>query len=327
MMPLGNAEAHTAFASAMSSGSLHHAWLFTGPEGVGKASFARIAAQRLLAEAASPGALPPGFDVPDTDRTAHLIAAGSHPDYRELARLPKDPDKPEGELARSISIAQVRSLLPMFATKPALSPRRVILIDAADDLERPGASNALLKNLEEPPQGTIFILISHAPGRLLPTIRSRCRRLRFAPLSEAEMDAALRQALPDASDADRAALISAADGAPGRALRFAALGMADLDAAMTSLAERGDADNRVRARLAHDLGTKAAQPRYEAFLERAPGFIAGLATRRRDAALRQAIDCYDQARALAGSARALSLDAQATVYEMATILTRLAEHR
>ena len=180
-LPLGNDDAHAAFAAAMHSGALHHAWLFAGPEGVGKGTFARIAALRLLAEGAAKTPLPPGFDVPADNYTRSLIAAGSHPDYRELARAPKDADKPGQDLARSIPIAQVRSLQPLFAVTPSMSSRRVIVIDAIDDLERAGA-NALLKNLEEPPQGTIFLLISHAPGRLLPTIRSRCRLLRFESL-------------------------------------------------------------------------------------------------------------------------------------------------
>ncbi|MGK3913778.1 DNA polymerase III subunit delta, partial [Enterococcus faecium] len=87
-----------------------------------------------------------------------------------------------------------------------------ILIDAVDDLERPGASNALLKSLEEPPAGTLFLLISHAPGRLLPTIRSRCRRLRFDPLDDAAMRDVLREHLPQVSDAEIAALIAAGGG-------------------------------------------------------------------------------------------------------------------
>jgi DNA polymerase-3 subunit delta' len=323
-LPLGNDAAHAAFAGAMASGHMHHAWLFTGPEGIGKASFARMAAIRLLAEAAAPGTLPPGFEVPEGNRTRALIEAGSHPDYRELARLPRDADKPEGELARSITIAQVRSLLPMFATKPSMSAKRVILIDAVDDLERPGASNALLKNLEEPPEGTIFLLISHAPGRLLPTIRSRCRRLRFDPLDEAQMRTVLGARLPQAPAAEIDAMIAAAGGSPGRALGYAGLGMAELDGAMTSIAGSGDAGNRLRAALAKSLGSKAAQARYEAFLDRAPSFIATQAETRRGPGLREALDAYDAARALAASARTLSLDQQATVYEMAGIVARLA---
>lgn len=323
-LPVGNDAAHAAFAAAVESGALHHAWLFAGPEGVGKASFARAAALRLLAEGASPGTLPPGFDVPEGDRTRSLIAAGSHPDYREMARLPKDADKPGQDLARSISIAQVRSLQPLFATTPSMSSRRVVLIDAIDDLERGGA-NALLKNLEEPPAGTIFLLISHAPGRLLPTIRSRCRLLRFDPLDDRLMAGVLRAQLPQCDDAEIAALVKAGHGAPGRALGFAGLELAKLDDAMAAIARDGDPGNARRTRLAKLLAPKAAQPRYEAFLDRAPAFIASAAPSRQGRRLQTALDSYDAARALAASARGLSLDSQATVYEMAGLVAKLGE--
>lgn len=323
-LPIGNAAAHEAFLAAMNSEALHHAWLFAGPNGVGKASFARIAAMRMLAQAARPDELAPGYAVPIDSATRALIVAGSHPDYRELTRAPKDADKPGEDLARSIPIAQVRALQPMFATTPSMSPRRVVLIDSVDDLERPGASNALLKNLEEPPAGTIFLLISHSPGRLLPTIRSRCRRLRFDPLNEADMMTVLRDRLPDADDAEIATLIKAGDGSPGRALSYAGLNMGPLDAAMASIAKSGDRSNAERATLAKSLSLKAAQPRYEAFLDRVPSFIADRAADREGEALRTALDAYDSARALAVSARALSLDAQATAFEMAGLVARLA---
>ncbi|MES2057314.1 MAG: DNA polymerase III subunit delta' [Pseudomonadota bacterium] len=324
-LPVGNDAAHAAFAAAMAGGTLHHAWLFAGPEGVGKASFARIAALRLLAEGANPGALPPGYDVPEGDRTRALIAAGSHPDYRELTRQPKDADKPGQDLARSIPIAQVRALGPMFATTPSMSSRRIVLIDAIDEVERPGASNALLKSLEEPPAGTIFLLISHAPGRLLPTIRSRCRLLRFDPLDDVAMERVLRAQLPDAKDAEIAALVTAGQGSPGRALGFAGLDMAALDTALIGIARDGDPSNAQRAKLAKLLSPKAAQPRYEAFLDRAPAFIAAAAPGKHGAALQTALNSYDAARALSASARGLSLDAQATVFEMAGLVATLAE--
>ena len=323
-LPAGNADAHAALRAAMTGEALHHAWLFTGPQGVGKASFARIAAMRMLAEAANPGTLPTGFDVPEDHRTRALINAGSHPDYRELTRLPKDADKPGQDLARSISIAQVRALQPMFATTPSMSPRRVVLIDSVDDLERPGASNALLKNLEEPPAGTIFILISHSPGRLLPTIRSRCRRLRFDPLDDAMMAQVLRAQLPEASGDEIDALVRAGDGSPGRALGYAGLDMAALDRVMTAIAGDGDRANAQRSKLSKALALKAAQPRYEAFLDRVPSFIAEASADRTGDALKNALDAYDAARALAISARALSLDQQATAYEMAGLVAKLA---
>jgi DNA polymerase-3 subunit delta' len=321
-LPLGNSAAHEAFLSAITGGSLHHAWLFAGPEGVGKASFARIAARRLLADGAGGPPLPPGYDVPDNHPTSRLIESGAHPDYRVLARAPKD-DK-STELARSIPIAQVRGLNPMFAMAPSQSSRRVIIIDAIDEVERPGASNALLKNLEEPPQGTIFLLISHAPGRLLPTIRSRCRLLRFEALDDATMRAVLRAQQPNLPDEEIAALIAAGQGSPGRALGFAGLDMAQLDSALSAIAADGDPSNARRAKLAKLLSPKAAQPRYEAFLDRAPGFIAAAAPGRQGPALRAALDSYDAARALSASARGLSLDAQATVFEMAGLVATLA---
>ena len=323
-LPIGNDAAHAAFADAMTSGSLHHAWLFAGPEGIGKARFARAAAMRMLADAMTPGALPPGFDVPEEHSARRLIEAGSHPDYRELIRMPKESDKTGTELARSIPIVQVRALLPLFAMKPSLSSRRVVLIDAIDDVERPGASNALLKNLEEPPAGTIFILISHAPGRLLPTIRSRCRLLRFDPIGDAEMRGILGGHLPQADDAEIDALVRAGNGSPGRALGFAGLNLAAIDSALAGIARDGDRSNGARVKLAKALALKAAQPRYEAFLDRAPAFIADAARTRQGERLRTALDSYDTARALAASARALSLDAQGTVFEMAGLVAKLA---
>ena len=322
MALIGNESAHEALAAAMRNGNLHHAWLIAGPEGVGKGMFARAAALRMLAEAAGRDRLAPGWTVPPESQTAHLIEAGAHPDYRELVRLPKDPDKPDEALARSITIAQVRSLQALFAPKPSFSPRRVIVIDAIDDLERGGA-NALLKNLEEPPAGTIFLLVSHAPGRLLPTIRSRCRLLRFEALDDGDVAAILRDQLPDATTGEIAALIKAGEGSPGRALGFAGLDIASIESEMAALADTGDPSNLIRARLAKLLGAKAAQPRYEAFLERAPSFIAERAKSLSGDALRTALDAYAAARELSGAAAGLSLDASATVFEMGGILARL----
>jgi DNA polymerase-3 subunit delta' len=250
------------------------------------------------------------------------MAAGSHPDFRVLSRLPKDADKPDHDLARSISIAQVRTLQPMFATAPAMGRARVVLIDAIDDLERGGA-NALLKNLEEPPAGTVFLLVSHAPGRLLPTIRSRCRLLRFERLSDADVARVLRMQLPEADEGEIAALVAVADGAPGRALRFAGLNIAGLDSAIARIAETGDPGNAERVKLAKALAGKAAQARYEAFLDRVPAFIAERARGRSGPGLKVALDAYAAAQDLAGAARGLSLDAQGTVFEMAGIVATL----
>lgn len=309
-----------ALLDAAASDRLHHAWLLAGPQGVGKACFADAVARRLLADAAGPALSTPGLDVPEGHPIARLIAAGSHPDLRRLERLPKDTG---GELARSISIAQVRGLQSLFVTTPSLSPRRVVVIDAIDDLERP-AANALLKNLEEPPAGTLFLLVSHAPGRLLPTIRSRCRTLRFGPIDDAAMAAVIAHALPEADAAERAALVAMGEGAPGRALRFAGLDIAALDGAIERLATQGDPDNAMRGALARQLALKAAQPRYEAFLERAPARIAQSARRTGAASLAPVLALWEEADGLARSALPLSLDTYATVFTLGGILARLA---
>ncbi|PZU08539.1 AAA family ATPase [Sphingomonas sp.] len=318
MTVIGHDAEVATFHEALLSGRLHHAWLLTGPEGVGKGTFARAAALWMLARAAGPEPVGGGFTVDPAHRIAHLFDAGSHPDFKLLRRLPKDKSE---ELARSITIDQVRTLQPMFATSPSLSPRRVVLIDAVDDLERGGA-NALLKNLEEPPTGTIFLLVSHAPGRLLPTIRSRCRLLRFSPLAEENSARVLRAALPESDAGEIAALAAIAEGAPGQAIRFAGLDIDGLDRAIDRIAREGDATGLQRLALAKQLSGKAAQARYEAFLERAPGRIAQSAREGGDIEAKVAL--WSQARSIADGAVRLSMDQQTTVYEVAGLLAKLA---
>lgn len=320
-MPLhGHRDAITAISEAARSDRLHHAWLIAGPQGIGKATFADAAALWLLARAAGPSFADNGLEVPADHRVASLINAGSHPDFKRLARLAKDKSE---ELARSITVDQVRGLQPLFATTPSLSPRRVVVIDAIDDMER-NAANALLKNLEEPPASTVFLLVSHAPGRLLPTIRSRCRLLRLAPLGPVDTRAVLAEALPDAEPLELDDLARIAKGAPGDAIRFAGLDISGLDAAIDRLAVHGDTSNALRVALGKTLGGKAAQARYEAFLERAPARIALAARTRSPAALAETVALWRQARDIADRAVHQSLDPQTTVFEISGLVAKLA---
>jgi len=313
----GHDAAVAAFRAGLDSGRLHHGWLLAGPKGIGKALFAEKAALRVLA-GLSPDA--PGLDVPDDHPAAHLIAAGSHPDHMRLERLVKEGGT---ELARSINVDQVRGLQRLFATTTSISPWRAVVIDAIDDLE-PGGANALLKTLEEPPPNTVFLLVSHAPERLLPTIRSRCRLLRFSPLDDGAMTSALRAALPDADESELAALAKVGKGAPGRAIAWRGLDVEGLDQAMDALVCEGDPLNARRAALAQSLALKSAQPRYEAFLARAPSRIAAEARKRRGPALAQALTLWERAAELAGSAQRLSLDPQSTAFELGGMLAALA---
>jgi len=316
----GHDEAVAAFRTALDGGRLHHAWLIAGPEGIGKGLFARKAALRVLAQGQGPVARP-GFEVPEEHQSARLMAAGSHPDFMLLERLAKDGGT---ELARGIKIDQVRGLQRLFATAPTYSPWRVVVVDAADDLEAAGA-NALLKNLEEPPGSTVFLLVSHAPERLLPTIRSRCRLLRLAPLELADMKRALALAIPDAPPAEIEALAVAGKGAPGRASAYRGLDISGIDQAMNAIARDGDPTNRQRSALAQSLAGKSAQPRYEAFLARAPSFIAATARERRGAALVGAIQLWEEAEQLSRLAVRQSLEPQATAFEMAGLIAGLAK--
>jgi len=316
----GHEEAVAAFRDGLDSGRMHHAWLISGPEGVGKALFARKAALRLLAEGAGPPVTLPGLDVPDEHPIARLVEAGSHPDLMRLERLPREDS---GEFARNITVDQVRGLQRLFVTTPSMSPWRAVVIDSIDDLER-AAANALLKNLEEPPPRSLFFLVSHATERLLPTIRSRCRQLRLSALSADAMTSALEAALPDADAKEINSLVQLGEGAPGRALAFRGLDIEGLDKAIEEIARSGDRTNARRSALAQSLALKAAQPRYEAFLVRAPTLIARAARERRGAALAEALRLWERAHDLAGSATRLSLDPQSVVFELAGMLAALA---
>ena len=310
-----------ALLQAARSGRMHHAWILAGTKGIGKAGVARALALRLLAEAAGPPIESDGLAVPESHPIRRLIEATAHPDYAELAPIEKD-----GVTARNISVDQVRGLQRLLQSAPSLSTRRIVVIDSADDLER-GAANALLKTLEEPPADMLFLLVSHAPGRLLPTIRSRCRTLGFDALDEAAMRRVLTHVQPGLPDAELAALVRAGEGSPGQALRFAGLNLAEIEQALSDLAAGPEEGNGKRLALVKALATKSAKPRYEAFLERAPAFIAQAARHRQGAALGQALEHWEQARHLAGGAVILSLDPAAVVFELAGHVAALAPQR
>jgi DNA polymerase III subunit delta' len=305
------------FSSALECGKLHHGWILGGARGLGKASFALRAAAAL---------------VDPHDQHATLIERGTHPDILIIKRLPKesakDDEEPDvsAELKRSITVDQIRRLQSSLTTRPGMSDRRAIIIDAADDLERGGA-NALLKSLEEPPVGTYFLLVSHASDRLLPTIRSRCQMLRFEPLNDSDMAAALRATAPEASNDDIATLVRVGNGAPGQAIDFLGLDLRKLEDAMTSIIQTGDRSNALRSALAEQLALTAAQPRYEAFLRRAPALIAETARQQDASGALAATEAWRAASSLAGRAVALSLDKQSVVLQIGSLLASLQPHK
>ena len=322
-MIVGQDRAVDQFAGAWATRKLHHAWLLAGPKGVGKASFAFAAARRVLADAAGPPSDLPGVETSDDHRMVKLVEAGSHPDMRWLERLPRE--KAEG-LARNISVDQIRGLSDLFDLSPAMSDWRVAVIDSVDELE-PSGANALLKMLEEPPPKSLFFLVSHAPGRLLPTIRSRCRRLDFQRLGDDAMTSILESQAPEVSASERQKIIPMAFGSAGRALAFAELSLAKLEDAALAILRQGDPTNARRSDLAQELGKRGAGERYAAFLDLAPALIAREARKLDGPRRERALDAYAKAREIAAIAPRLSLDPAATVFQIGGILASIPDQR
>ena len=222
----GQEGAEREVLAALAARKLHSGWLLAGPEGIGKASFAYRAARRLLGARPDPSRGPLGA-APD-DPVSRLMSSRSHPDLLVLEKAGED-----GKLRRNIPVEEVRRLPEFFAKAPGMADWRVAIIDAADDLNV-NAANAVLKTLEEPPERGVLLLVAHAPGRLLPTIRSRCRRLAFAPWPVADVVTFL-QARTNLSGEEAQRLAELSGGAPGRALALAEQGALELDAAAQEL--------------------------------------------------------------------------------------------
>ncbi len=328
---LGHDKAEQIFCQSFAKGKLHHAWILAGDRGLGKAGFAQKAAHFLLNSRNRPA----GFTDSQDDEAGHLLAAGSHPDFRLLRRGPKGDKEQkkardegldaleEHELARNIKVDQIRELQPLFQNQASISDYRVVVIDAADDLERAGA-NAILKNLEEPPKNTIFFLVSHMPERLLPTIRSRCQMLRFDPLVDEDMRSVLKAADPKMGETELDALVLAGEGSPGRAMQYMGAGLAELEMIARQIIKSGDSDNKLKTELARKLSLKAATPRYRAFLERAPSLIAEQIKAVEDIPSLQMIDKWREASELAAIAIPKTLDNQAVIFRLGSLMGEIA---
>ena len=206
---LGHEAAEATLVAAAARGRLHHAWLLVGPPGIGKATLAFRFARRLLA-----GGAFATLDVPADHPTFRRVAVGSHADLLTVERA--FDDKKE-RLRGEIVVDDVREVTSFLHLTPAEAGWRVVILDGAEFLNR-NAANALLKILEEPPPRAVLVLVCAAAGRLLPTLRSRCRRLRLDRLSDAVVSELLAQARPEA---DRARIVALAQGSIGRAIALA----------------------------------------------------------------------------------------------------------
>ena len=211
----GHREAETALLSAYRSGRIPHAWLIGGPQGIGKATLAYRMTRFVLANR---DPLAPSVQHAETlaidpsDHVARQITAGAHGGLLVLERGLND----RGVLRTVITVDETRETISFFGTTAAVDGWRVCIVDTVDELNQ-NAANALLKILEEPPQRSLFLLVSHSPARALPTILSRCRKLPMRPLSTSDVIHAA--ALATDKDADDPALTEAAEVSEGSVSR------------------------------------------------------------------------------------------------------------
>jgi DNA polymerase-3 subunit delta' len=232
----GHAAQEAEFLRAFASGRLHHAWMLTGPKGVGKATLAWRLARFLLATPEDDGGM---FAAPPP---ATLDVAPEHPVARRMLQLAeprhfllrRGPNEKETALSQVISVDEVRKMKSFFTLSAADGGRRTAIIDAVDEMN-PAAANALLKLLEEPPEGVTLFLVAHQPARLLPTIRSRCRELRLAPLGPADLAGALSAAGGSIAPEQATALAELSAGSVGEAFRMTNLDGLGLYTALTRL--------------------------------------------------------------------------------------------
>lgn len=280
----GQDKSEAAFLDAFNTGRLHHAWLITGPKGVGKATLAWRIARFLLSQPVEDANAGAGLfgDEPDAPETLHIDP--DTPIYRRSAQLAEPRlclirrayDEKKSKHAAQISVEDVRKLNGFFHMSATDGGRRVVIVDSADEMNVSSA-NALLKTLEEPPKHAVLLLISHQPSRLLPTIRSRCRELRLSPLEATDLGQALDAAGFNAADQSEA-LAELSAGSVGEALRLTNLDGLDAYGEVVSLfASLPNVDRPRALRLAESCAGAANVDRYDLILSLIDRFLTRVA--------------------------------------------------
>lgn len=296
---IGQAQAEAAFLDALNTHRMHHAWLITGPRGVGKATLAWQLARVLLTEELGDGGMFAPAPVVRHDLTVdpelpvmRRIMAGSE---SRLLVLRRPYDEKAEKLKQDITVDEVRRVKGFFQMSATDGGRRVVIVDSADDMN-PNAANALLKLLEEPPADAVLLLVSHQPSRLLPTIRSRCRELRCGTLTPPQMAQALAAAGADAGP-DTAALAELSGGSVGEAIRLTNLeGLTIYDQMIALFAGLPMLDRPRALALAESVVGRAHEPRFDMMLRLMDLFLARVA--RAGAGLPPAAEASNGERAL-----------------------------
>jgi len=288
---IGQGAAEQGFLEAFTTGRLHHGWLITGPRGVGKATLAwRIARFLLATPIEDDGGLfgdapprPTTLDIDPDHPVARRIMAGSDPGLYLVRRWgagsteqAREKNFEEGKFSQDIRVSEIRGLARFIHLSSTEGGRRVVIVDAADEMNTQ-AANALLKMLEEPPARTTLLLVSHQPSRLLPTIRSRCRELRLSALSPEDMAAALAQAGVDPGP-DTAALAELSGGSVGEAVRLMNLGGLQIYAELVAIFKGLPQPDRGRAlKLAEAAAARGGEEKLDLLIWLVDLFLSRLA--------------------------------------------------
>ena len=270
---VGHEAAEAMLRQLANGGRLPHALLLSGPRGIGKATFAFRLARFVLSGAgegapadifgASVATTAPGLAVSPETGVFHRIAAGGHADLLTVERA-FDPRR--RRLRGEIVVDDVREVGSFLHLTSAEGGWRVVIVDGADAMNR-NAANALLKILEEPPRQTLLTLVAHSPGKLLPTIRSRCRQIKLPPLPDAAVRALLARYCPDLADDTAATITDLAEGSIGRALELAGSGGIELYQTIAGMLSRPKLDALALHGFADKLARADAEDSYRTLEE------------------------------------------------------------
>lgn len=272
----GHKKTAQIFLDSYEAGRLHHAWLIAGPRGIGKATLAYHLARFLLKQdgSAGPGLFgkegPPAakagtdaFYTAEDDPLFMRVASGSEGNLKVIRR---GYNEKTHRKRSEIVVDDVRALHDFFEMTAAHEGWRIAIIDSADAMNR-SAANALLKMLEEPPKKSVLLLISHAKGRLVPTIKSRCQQLLLSPLQEEEVAEVVAKLQPEMPEGDVKTYAGLSGGSPGLALRLALFGGKDLFELISMLLSGVDLTTREKHAFATELGSNQNEEKYFLFLD------------------------------------------------------------
>jgi DNA polymerase-3 subunit delta' len=317
---IGHSQAESDLLAAWKADRLPHALLLGGPQGIGKATLAYRLTRFLLAGGRTDG---DDLSVPRDHPVSRQVASLSHPDLLVLRRVKEEHNK---TMSQVIRVDDTRRIVPFFGSTSAYGGWRICIVDAVEEMN-PSSANAILKLLEEPPARSLFILISHAPGRLLPTIRSRCRRIDLKPLPSAEVAQALGSLAQDIPEFDPSAIAGAAEasqGSVGRALSLL-LGGEDNLAVLNMTRELLAQLPEVPSASIAALGDKLRGDNLEVFAEAVGDWLAEAATGNGEPArLAQFAEAWDKVRRATATAEIYNLDRKPLVFQVFTMLSEAA---